>query len=300
MYKILLVFIVFILVSCEKENKDFGINNSALNHAELGFEVDEPDTILNELARGKLDQNITSVLKQIHDNFPEPAERYWKFEYVENSDRIDKMTYYLPHYVACEKNNYQFYYNEKKLIDSVISNRKNLFKDDNYRRKYTFNYNEQGLLKSIFMDNESFVEENFFSYYPNGKVKAIYNDFRGRGTEIGFNVQEFYYDSSFKNVVKVEHRGSTGSHYTYKYFYDEKVNPFKDYFIAVSVSMPHIGPAYLSENNVKKVIEKNQNNIHDNEFTYEYDFNFSNSDILESYSDKDVEASRFILYATNR
>ena len=146
------------------------------------------------------------------------------------------------------------------------------------------------------MDNESFVEENYFGYYPNGKVKEIYNNHMGRGDEVRFGHQKFEYDSSFRNVVKLEHTSGDNYHYTYKYSYDDKVNPFKDFFIAASVFMPFIGPAYLSENNVIEVIEKNEMNIHNQEFTTEFIFNYSSNNSLIEYYYADNER----LYSVNR
>ena len=182
----------------------------------------------------------------------------------------------------------------------VISTRTNLCLEFEVIKIYTFNYEPNGLLKSIYMDNDFFVEENYFGYYQNGKIKEIYSDHRNGGTEPGFGVQRFYYDSTFTNVIKVEHISSSNSRYTYQYFYDDSINPFKDVFIAASVFMPYIGPAYLSENNVIKVIEKNENNIYGNEFEYEYLFNYANINKLDSYSDKDETKVPYILYSINQ
>jgi hypothetical protein len=301
MKRILIVSVLLILASCNKDdNTVLEIDNNSLNHAELGFELDEPDIILNELAFGKLDRNINSVLRQMFDNFPEPVEKYWGFDYIENSDRISKMTFYSPHYSDCEKDIFQFYYNSQNLIKTVTSTRTNLCNVFEVIKTYTFNYNQNGLLKSVYMDNDYFVEENYFSYYPNGKIKEIYNDFRNGGTEPDFGVQKFYYDSTYTNVIKVEHTRGFNYSYTYQYFYDNKINPYKDFFIAVSVFMPYIGPSYLSGNNVIKMIEKNENNIYGNEFTYEYLFNYSNINQLESYSDKDEAKFPYILYSINQ
>lgn len=55
----LLILFLVLLQSCS--NDDFYKKNYNLgDHAELGFELDEPDTILNELAKGEL-KNNTSV-----------------------------------------------------------------------------------------------------------------------------------------------------------------------------------------------------------------------------------------------
>lgn len=280
MKKLLILFVLFLLISCDKDDVlNVENDNSALTHAELGFELDEPDIILNEIAKGELNESITSVFLLMYGN----TERKWEFEYVDNTDQISKMTFYLPHYQACEKNVFQFHYNTQNLIDSITAIRKNFCLEFEDIRKYTFNYNENGLLKSIFMDNESFVEENYFGYYTNGKIKEIYNSFRGSGDEKKFGVQKMKYNDSFTNVTEVEHKSGTNYHYTYKYFYDEEQNPFKDVFVAVSVFMPFIGQAHLSENNVIKMVQKNENAVNGFEFTTNFSFNYSANNKLLNY-----------------
>lgn len=300
MKKISVLLLFVICFSCEKNTLEddnyWNVYNSPLTHAELEFELDEPEIILNDLAKGELDRNVNSVLRQMFDNYPNPAEKYWKFEYLDNSDRVSKMIFYLPHY-ACEKETFSFYYNQENLIDSVISKRVNLCQEFEVLKVYVFNYNEKGLLKSIYMDNESFVEENYFGYYPNGKIKEIYNDYRGRGRGPNFGVQKFIYDSTFENIIQVDNIRPPNYHYTYQYFYDSNENPYKNFFIAVSVFMPKIGPNYLSRNNVIKIIEKNQPNGH--EFTFEYLFNFSETGNLETYSDMDESKNPYVLYRVN-
>lgn len=292
-------FWLFILGSCTiKEEEDFSYLERDLEHFELGFELDEPNSILNNLAKGNLDRNIKAVLRQHHDEFPEPAEKYWEFHYLPNSDRVSEMVFYSGNYRRCEQTNFNFFYNRENLLDSIVSNRINVCNEFEVNRLYTFNYTGEGLLKSIFMDNETSVEENYFSYYPNGRIKEIFNDFHHKGDwEPGFGVQKFYYDKSFSNVIKHEKVG-LNSHYTYYYFYDDKPNPFKGLFIAASVFMPNIGPAYLSENNVIKMIEKNENNIHGNSFSYEFDFNFV-GDRLDTYADKNEDKMPYIFYRVN-
>jgi len=302
MKKILALVIILFFYGCDKDDEieTTEIDTSPLVHAELNFELDEPDIILNDIAKGSFDNNIQNVLRQMFDNFPEPAERYWEFEYLENSDKISKMIYYTPHYSDCEKNVYVFQYNSQNFVQSVISTRTNLCLDFEVVRTYTFNYNINGLLKSIFMDNDYFIETTYFGYYSNGKIKDIYSDFRGRGFEVNFNHRKFYYDSSFSNIVRMEStNGSTGNTIEFEYYYDNKTNPFKDFFISMSVFMPYIGPAYLSENNVIKIIERNDN-ANWSEKTNEFLFNYSNSDSLESFSDMDENSFPFILYSTNQ
>ncbi len=298
MNRFLIILLTLIFFSCGSDDDIEVVDNSPV-HGELGFELDVPEIILNELAKGKLDRNINSILSQMFDNFPEPAERYWEFEYMDNSDQVSQMTFYLPHYAECEKEKYKFYYNQENLIKSIVSKRVNLCNQFEVDKVYTFNYNENGLLKSIYMDNDFSVEENYFGYYPNGKVKEIYNGYRGYGEEIEFYVQKFYYDATFSNIVMVDHAGPRDYHYTYQYFYDTNENPYKDFFAAVSVSLPMIGPAYLSKNNVVKMIKKNENNIYGEEFTFEYLFNYSNNGTLESYSDMDQNTFPYHLYSIN-
>lgn len=58
MKKILSIIILTTLLSCSKENEynSIEIDNSPLEHAELGFELDEPNIILNELSKGELNR----------------------------------------------------------------------------------------------------------------------------------------------------------------------------------------------------------------------------------------------------
>ena len=291
MKKILTIIILTTLLSCDKEDKSVSseIDNSPLEHAELGFELDEPSIILNELSKGELNRQINSILLVSYGS----TYRKWEFEYFDNTDVLSKMIFYLPHYQGCEQNVYEFFYNVNNLIDKVVSTRVNVCDEYQVIKTYTFNYNDNGLLKSIFMDNDYYVEENYFAYYPNGKIKEIYNNHRGRGVEPSFRVQKFTYNDSFTNVIELESIG-TNSHYTYKYSYDNNINPFKDVFIATSVFMPFIGPAYLSENNVTEVIEKNENNIHNQKFTYPYYFEYYNNSQLIKYRDSEDEVIYYI------
>lgn len=287
MKRLLSIFILIILIGCNKyEVKDFNENTGDLNHAELGFELDEPNIILNEIAKGELKNYISSILFGMYGN----TERKWEFEYIKNTDIISKMTFYLPHYQICEKDVFVFSYNSLNLIDKIISTRKNLCNEYEVIKIYTFNYNENGLLKSIFMDNPHFLEENYFGYYPNGKIKEIYNSFRSRGAEITFGLQKFQYDGLFKNVTKIEHTSGSNYHYIYEYSYDTNINPFKDVFIAVSVFMPFIGPAYLSENNVKSINTKLGNVASGIGTTREIQFNYATNTNLLSYKFSDNES----------
>lgn len=274
--------ILSIFLSCENDDEKnvFGANNSSVSHTELGFELDEPNLILNEIAKGKLKNSINSVLLVMYGN----TERKWEFEYIGNTDVISKMIFYLPHYKNCEQEVFEFSYNSINLIDKVVSTRINFCNEYKVIKVYTFNYNEDGLLKSIFMDNEYAVEENYFGYYPNGKIKEIYNDYRSSGSGVNFGVQKFYYDSLFKNVIKVDHLSGLNYHYIYEYSYDNNSNPYKDVFIAVSVFMPFIGPAYLSENNVTSMVTKNGTVDNGFEIMTEFQFNYSKNNNLLNYS----------------
>ena len=279
----LLIFFLLLLVGCNKN--DINENNGTLNHANLGFELAEPTIILNELANGELKNYINSILLVMYGN----TERKWEFEYIGNTDIISKMTFYSPHYQFCEKNEFEFSYNSQNLIDKIISTRKNVCNDYKVIYIYTFNYNQKGLLKSIFMDNQSFTEENYFGYYPNGKIKEIYNSFRNRGDNITFGLQKFKYDSLFKNVTQIEHTYGSSYNYIYKYSYDSNINPFKGIFVAVSVFMPFIGPAYLSENNVTSENTKLGNIDSGLGITREFQFNYSTNTNLLNYKFLDNE-----------
>ena len=286
MKRLLSIIFFIMMVSCTKDDiSDINGNNGSLTHAELGFELDEPNIILNELAKGELKNYINSILLVMYGN----TERKWEFEYIENTDVISKMTFYLPHYQICEKDEFVFSYNSLNLIDKIISTRKNLCNEFEVIKIYKFNYNENGLLKSIFMDNQSFVEENYFGYYPNGKIKEIYNSFRNSGDSVTFGLQKFQYDNLYENVIQIEHTFGSSYNYIYQYSYDNNVNPFKDVFVAVSVFMPFIGPAYLSVNNVISVNTKLGNVESGLGTTREFQFNYTTTNNLLDYKFLDNE-----------
>ncbi|WP_299365962.1 hypothetical protein [Winogradskyella sp.] len=286
MKKILFILILTILVGCEKDDgNDLIGNNGSLNHAELGFELDEPDVILNELSKGNLDSTINSIFLVMYGN----TYRKWEFEYLENTNTVDKMTFYLPHYQGCEKNIYQFNYNSSQNIETVVSTRTNTCNEFEVIKSYSFNYNQNGLLKSIFMDNEFTVQEYYIGYYPNGKVKEIWWDSRGSGDNVDFSVQRYYYDVEYNNVVRMEKEISGNTH-IYKYEYDNRQNPFKGFFIAYGIFIPYVGHSYLSLNNVSSITENRFSNTNDNEFTYPYDFEYSPSNDLIRY--RDIEDER--------
>lgn len=286
MKKILLILILGVLVGCEKDDENnLDVNNGSLNHAELGFELDEPNVILNELSKGNLDNTINSIFLVMYGN----THRKWEFEYLDNTNIVDKMTFYLPHYQGCEKNIYQFNYNSSQNIETVVSTRTNICNEFEVIKNYSFNYNQNGLLKSIFMDNEFTVQEYYIGYYPNGKVKEIWWDSRGAGDEVDFGVKRYFYDENFKNVIRTEQQNG-GQDYTYWYEYDDNLNPFKGFFIAYGIFLPYVGSAYLSENNAISVTEKNNNNIHNQQFTYPHLFEYSNNGNLIRY--RDIEDER--------
>lgn len=271
-----MILILLLFQSC---NNGDSYNNNLGDHAELGFELDEPNTILNELAKGELKNDINSILLVLYGN----TERKWEFEYIPNTDLISKMTYFSPHYQTCEKDEYVFSYNSLNLVSKIVSTRRNVCNEFTVIHEYSFNYNQNGLLKSIFTDNQIFVEENYFGYYPNGKIKEIYNCFRQRGENATFGLQKFKYDVLFKNVIQIEHIFGSNYHYIYEYSYDNKINPFKDVFVAVSVFMPFIGPAYLSENNVISETRKLGNIENSNGIIREFQFNYSANNTLFDY-----------------
>tara|TARA_B110000114_G_C15015388_1_gene366589 strand:+ start:151 stop:1032 length:882 start_codon:yes stop_codon:yes gene_type:complete len=291
MKKILSILILLILVGCEKddENNLLGTHNGSLNHAELGFELDEPNVILNELSKGHLDNTINSIFLVMYGN----THRKWEFEYLENSSAVDKMIFYLPHYQQCEKNIYQFAYNSSQNIETVVSTRTDLCNEFEVVKSYTFNYDENGLLKSIFMDSQFTVQEYYIGYYPNGKVKEIWWDSRGSGDNVDFSVQRYYYDVNYNNVVRMEKEISGNTH-IFKYEYDNRQNPFKGFFIAYGIFIPYVGHAYLSQNNVSSITENMFSNTNDNEFTFPHDFEYSASNNLISYRDIEDERVYYI------
>ena len=284
MKKLLLIFLLLTLINCEKDDglNLFGTHkgNGTLKHVELGFKLDEPDVVLNELAKGNLDSSINSVFLVMYGN----TYRKWEFEYLENTNIIDKMIFYLPHYQGCEKNVYQFEYNASHNIKSVVSTRTNVCNEFEVVKSYIFNYNNNGLLKSIFMDSLNTLQEYYLGYYPNGRVKEIYWDSSKSGDNVDFSVQRYYYDSNFNNVIRMEKEISGNTH-IFEYKYDNKPNPYKGFFIAYGIFIPYVGPAYLSQNNVASITENRFSNTNSNKINYQYDFEYSTSHNLIRYRD---------------
>lgn len=286
--KKILLFLLVALVSCDKED-EFNApssNGTELNHAPLGFELEEPTSILNELCKGNLDNSIHSIFLVMYGN----THRKWEFEYLENSDIIDKMTFYLPHYQGCEQNVYQFEYNDSQNIKSVVSTRTNVCLDFVAVKNYTFNYNANGLLKSIFMRSPFTAQEYYIGYYPSGKVKEIWWDSRNLGQDgpIDFSVNKYFYDSDEKNIIRIEQEETDNIH-IYRYEYDNKPNPYKGFFIAFGIFMPYVGPAYLSENNVISITEHRFSTRNNNQFTFPHEFEYSPTNTLIRYRDLDNE-----------
>lgn len=288
MKSITLLATIFFIISCS--DAILPVKDNKLKHAGLGFELEEPDTILNELAGGRLDKNINSVLCQLFDEFPEPAESRWEFKYLQNSDQVSEMTFFH----TSTETAYVFYYNGKSEIDSIVSN----WLGTDVKRLYTFNYNEKGVLKSIYMDSDYFLEENYFGYYPNGKIKEIYNSFRGSTDGVHFNKQEFFYDSTFSNVTKVNFTTDSPYNYSYEFIYDNNKNPYKGFYIAASVYLPSIAnSACLSDNNVVVAKKKyaNSGNVSD----HFYSFYYENNELV-SYSERDTTTIPFVRYSVNK
>lgn len=301
MKNFLSILLFLALLSCNKQETLVENQTEVLTHAELGFPLEEPVIILNELAQGTVDRNIHTIRKQNAS-----SEDVWEFEYLPNSDRVAKMTYYETHY-QCQQTVLDVTYNADNLIASIQSVRKNECQEYKELETYVYNYNQNGVLKSIFRnsrmasnpDKDLELEQNYFSYYPNGKVKTIYNNVQRQGLQPRFGEQHFYYDREYNNVTKVEHKIEPSYHHVYEYTYDNKENPYKGFFVAVSLYLPHIGHAYLSTNNAVKIMENNVHNLNNQGHTYQYFFNYSANNQLDSYSNENNTPRPYALYKVN-
>ena len=158
-----LVLVLFILSSCEKEEKlrKNELNSKNLTHVELGFMLDKPEIILNELATGKLNRAIRTILQQsFNRNIANPVEHFWEFEYLASSSQVIQMTYYQPHYSGCEKTVYNFEYNSDRYVSSVISTRTELSEnyffdyDGEYLVSYTDRVQPETQVYTLFSINE--------------------------------------------------------------------------------------------------------------------------------------------------
>ncbi|MFC6997790.1 hypothetical protein [Rufibacter roseus] len=145
---------------------------------------------------------------------------------------------------------------------------------------YKYNY-EEGLLVGITgisylnsptaKDETYYVVDNYFSYYPNGKVKDIYSNFRSafHTWEYGFQRISFVYDDR-GNIKEVWRQEYPDEQYFEKYTleYDENLNPLKGFYVVSSVqsSLPGVGyaaalgPRFLSKNCVVSIKTERVNN----------------------------------------
>lgn len=280
------------LSSCHRERiVEEPYLSGPIEPAGLGFELEEPQTILPDFTNGQLAESMTGVLRSNSN----ATQLKWDIFIDPVTQKLSQIKFYKPHYQVCEENVFDYYYNDNGSIDHIISTRDNSCLEFVSIRRYDYTYNHDGLLKSMIMTNESFLEENYFEYYPNGRIKNIYSDFRSAGFEVEFLKRTFYYDDDYNNVVKEVAFREGDVHYTYDYSYDDQINPFKGLFIANSVQMPFIGAGFLSENNVISVTSKNERNIHNQSPTTDYLYLYNNNQQLYDYRKRD-QTSIYTVY----
>lgn len=282
--------LVFILCGCSKNTVDNSNNNQTL-HPQIA-NLPEPDTVLNTIASGIIKG---AQIKDItHLNYF-GADYNYHFEFFENTNRIKKIIRTDPNYL-CQTTHINYFYTASNLIDKIKSVRINTCLEFEVKKVYHYNY-KNGVLKSIIMENESFIEENYFAYNLNGTVSAMYTNFRPIYEPLyGFQKFTYTYDNH-GNVKAFTQEDYSDSNYDKKYTftYDENKNIFQGFFIILSFQQPSFsfvgggGPFFLSKNNI--ISMKSEYIYHpDNEPDYEYyTTNYTNGKLTEYGKPKNVD-----------
>ncbi len=266
----ILFLISLILISC---SKDDDINNDSVIDQPNNIEIPElqaPEIVLNELAKGTLGDNIRALYHQTYNGI---GLNYF-FEFIENTNRIDRIIITDPNYL-CEETVIQYYYREDKLIDKIHSLRTNVCLEFVADKLYNYNY-KNGYLESIIMDNESLIEENYFSYNSDGTIASIYSDHRSLSDYAdGYIKTSFIYDENQNVIEHLQERPHSNTYdRKYTYTYDSNTNIFKGFFVIYSFYQPSLGtesgggPFFLSNNNITSIKKEYLNN--DNAPQYEY------------------------------
>jgi hypothetical protein len=241
-----LIIFSLLALSCDKDNDDANQsqwpNLHGLHAAEPGG-LEKPDVILNEFATGIVHSDrIKKVTRYTYNN----VNSTYNFSYVGQTNRIDEIQWVQNHY-ACEVTHQKYYYNADNTIDKIISTRVNPCFFESYVFVFSYNYDD-GVLESIYMDNGSFIGETYFSYYPDGKIKKLYNSFRPKSDPYfyGFLETNYIYDSN-GNLTSLT---STDDIAETSYVHDSTTNPFKGLY--TFHYMPRLGgsTAVFSENNL--------------------------------------------------
>jgi hypothetical protein len=284
--KNLLPFILFALIfsSCDK---DEDINQLLIpdpqNNVSLP-ELNNPDIILNDLATGEIDSRILNV--RLEGDYQVP----WNldFEYLEGSSKIHKMISTNPNYY-CETTTIDYSYRSDGYINKIALETINTCLEFVVNKVFHYNY-ENGILKSITMDNESFIENTYFSYNPDGTVEKKYIDLRPKSDPVfpGYYVTKYEYDSN-KNVVSLiqESPFTNGYDQKFTFTYDNFTNPFKGFFLSQSMRKPSLGviasagPFFLSQNNITST-KSEYINVSANP-TFEFYFTNIESDRISDY-----------------
>ncbi|GGK64086.1 hypothetical protein ACD591_01140 [Rufibacter glacialis] len=274
-YRLLFLLILAITFGCSDKEEQEDPAPTQKPFQPVLPKLERPEVILNELAKGEFHNGTISA---IHLRIPGSPPRQWVFEPDADRSKMRKVTRINPYY-TCEETQYTYRYHPGGLIDEIVSVR-----DDckQYTVTWVYKYNyEQGLLVSITgksfynsataKDETYYVVDNFFSYYPNGKVKDIYSSFRSayHTWEYGFQRRTFAYDER-GNITEVWVQEQTQADYHDKYTleYDGNPNPLKGFFIVSSVQSeipgvgfaPALGPRALSNNCVVSIKTEKVNN----------------------------------------
>lgn len=289
MKKTLLINILFlILTSCCNEDDNIQTNSEV--NIPLP-ELKNPTIILNDIGKGEIiGSKIASIYYENYNATPYSM----NFEYVANTNKIKKFNYVNPNY-SCQTTTLNYFYRNDNFIDKIVLKTINTCGLE-YEINKTYNYNyEKGVLKSIKMDNNSLIENIYFSYNPDGTVAEMYTDQRPKSDPHFYGYQKFSYEyDANKNVTSFKQEDYSTNKYDHKYTftYDNKLNPFKGFFITLSARRPSLGfmsgagPFFLSQNNITSIKEEYINSTPNPIFEY-YNLNFKNNNLLDYGNDKE-------------
>lgn len=284
MKKIILITVLFfLLISCDKDDDNGGTNQVLTPLPELR----NPDIILNDIAKGEIASRVSSVRYQNYNGTP----YVYYFSYFNDSNKIKMLEYVNPNY-TCETTTLTYSYRNDGFIDKIVLLTINTCLEYEIHKTYNYNY-ENGVLKSIKMDNESLIENIYFSYNPDGTVAIMYTDLRPKSETNIYGYQKFTYKyDENKNVTSFTQEDFSTNQYDHKYTftYDDKPNAFKGFFITLSARRPSLGfssgagPFFLSQNNITSVKEEYINVAHQPSFEY-FDLNFQNDYLIDYGND---------------
>ena len=247
----IICLITLVLFSCDKdvEKNQISVLTTDLTEIYQSLDLRDPDIILNEIAIGEAPFRISNILSE--NNVNVPPNRYF-FEYFPNSNKFSKLITYNNN--QCREETSTIFYNSSNFIAKVETLTKDFCVPYEFTTIYNYNYSE-GVLKSVISNNTSFIYENYFSYYPNGKISIIYSVVKPKSDTTPsrtFIKSYLTYDAN-GNVQTLD--GDHNDPYNIKttFEYDDKINSLKGFYINNIFLSPIERIGILSENNITSI-----------------------------------------------